>query len=90
LRLEKKLWETEGALFEAEAATLVEPFSEQEIKDALDDMNANSAPGPDGLPAEFYRCFWDQIREPVLEMFDKFYRGAESEQVKLWVDISGI
>jgi hypothetical protein len=54
----------------------VEPFSEQEIKAALDDMNANSAPGPDGLPVEFYKCFWDQIREHVLEMFDKFYKGG--------------
>jgi hypothetical protein len=76
LRLEENIWETEGALSEVEVTALVEPFSEQEIKAALDDMNANSAPGPDGLPVEFYKCFWDQIREHVLEMFDKFYKGG--------------
>jgi hypothetical protein len=54
---------------------LVEPFSKQEIKAALDDMNTNSAPDPDGLPTEFYKSFWDQIKESVLEMFDRFYKG---------------
>jgi hypothetical protein len=75
LRLEEKIWEIEGALSWAEAITLVEPFSEQEIKAALDDMNTNSAPDPDGLPTEFYKSFWDQIKESVLEMFDRFYKG---------------
>jgi hypothetical protein len=75
LRLEEKFWETEGSLLEAEAASLVEPFSEQEIKTTLDDMNTNSAPSPNGLPTEFYKCFWNQIRWHVLEMFEKFYKG---------------
>jgi hypothetical protein len=55
LRLDRDFWETEGSL--SEAATLVEPFGEKEIKDALEDMNTNSAPGPDGLPVKFYKCF---------------------------------
>jgi hypothetical protein len=41
----------------AEAATLVEAFTEKEIKNALDHMNISSTPGPDGLPVEFYKCF---------------------------------
>jgi hypothetical protein len=24
---------------------------------------------------KFYKCFWDQAREPVLEMFEKLYNG---------------
>jgi hypothetical protein len=58
-----------------EAESLIKLFSEQEIKAALDDMKTNSAPGPDGLPVEFYKCFSDQVREPVMKMFKKFYVG---------------
>jgi hypothetical protein len=56
-----------------EAESLIKLFSEQEIKAALDDIKTNSAPGPDGLPVEFYKCFSDQVREPVMKMFKKFY-----------------
>jgi hypothetical protein len=53
LRLEEKIWEREGALSESKAESLIKPFSEQEIKAALDDMKTNSAPGLDGLLVEF-------------------------------------
>jgi hypothetical protein len=36
---------------------------------------ANSAPGPDGLPMEIYKCFWEQVKVRVMEVFEKFYRG---------------
>jgi hypothetical protein len=62
-------------LSESEVESLIKPFSEQEIKAALDDMKTNSAPDLDGLPAEFCKCFWNQVREHVLEMFNKFYVG---------------
>jgi hypothetical protein len=55
LRLERNFWESEGSL--SEATILVEPFTEKEIKNALDDMNTSSTHGPDGLPVEFYKCF---------------------------------
>jgi hypothetical protein len=32
---------------------------------AVDDMKINSAPGHDGLHAEFYKCFWEKIKGPV-------------------------
>jgi hypothetical protein len=54
---------------------LVKPFTEQEVKVALDDMKSNSAPGPNGLPAEFYKCFSDQVKSPMMEMFQRFYMG---------------
>jgi hypothetical protein len=57
LRLDRYFWETKGSLSEAEATTLVEPFTKKEIKIALEDMNISSAPGPDGLLVEFYKCF---------------------------------
>jgi hypothetical protein len=59
IRLEGDFWGSEGSLSKDDGAALVEPFSKQEIKAALSDMNSNFALGPDGLPAEFYKCFWD-------------------------------
>jgi hypothetical protein len=75
LRLEGNFWESEGSLPTNEAASLVEPFTKKEIKNALDDMNTSSTPGPDGLPVEFYKCFWEQVRGPVFEMFDNLFDG---------------
>jgi hypothetical protein len=59
LRLEENFWGGEGELPGLEAENLVKTFSEQEIKAALDNMKTNSAPGPDGLPVKFYKCFWN-------------------------------
>jgi hypothetical protein len=75
LRLEENFWGGEGELPGLEAENLVKTFSEQEIKAALDNMKTNSAPGPDGLPVKFYKCFWNQVKGPVMEMFQKFYVG---------------
>jgi hypothetical protein len=38
-------------------------------------MKSSSAPGPDGLPGSFFKAFWDQVKELVVGMFGKFYRG---------------
>jgi hypothetical protein len=38
-------------------------------------MNSNSAPGPNGLTAAFYKTFWEKVKGPVIEMFDSFYKG---------------
>src|SRR3954462_692280 len=35
------------------------PFTEEEIKKTVFQMEHNKAPGPDGFPAEFYQHFWD-------------------------------
>jgi hypothetical protein len=54
----------------------VEIFSEKEIKEALDDMKTNSTPGPDDFTMSFFKKKnWEQVKGPVVEMFNKFYRG---------------
>jgi hypothetical protein len=40
-------------------------FSEKDIKEALNEMKSNSAHGPDGLFASFFKVFWDQVKEPA-------------------------
>jgi hypothetical protein len=75
MKLQADLWREVGSLSTEEAELLVKPFSEKEIKEALDKMNPNSAPGPDGLTMAFYKAFWEKIKEHVIEMFDEFFKG---------------
>src|SRR3954470_20093874 len=45
------------------------PFTEEEIKKAVFQMEHNKAPRPDGFPAEFYQHFWDDIKKDLIELF---------------------
>ena len=38
-------------------------------------MDHNKAPGPDGLPAEFYQQFWDVIKGDLMQMFHDLHNG---------------
>jgi hypothetical protein len=42
---------------EDENEVLTAPFSEEEVKLAVFNMEHNKATGPDGFPAEFYQFF---------------------------------
>ena len=44
---------------------LLKPFVEKEVKHALKQMDANTVPGPDGLPPLFYKQFWGKIGKRV-------------------------
>ena len=48
---------------------LDEPISEVEVLNALKSCRNGSAPGLDGLPAEVYKFFWDDIRIPLMKCF---------------------
>ncbi|XP_024015940.1 uncharacterized protein LOC112089192 [Eutrema salsugineum] len=45
-------------LSESQAACLISPISSELIKDTLFHMPLGKTPGPDGLPAEFFRATW--------------------------------
>jgi mannosylglycoprotein endo-beta-mannosidase len=51
------------------------PFSEEEIKMAIFDMERNKAPGPDGFPAEFYQFFWEVVKPNLTSLFYQFHDG---------------
>jgi hypothetical protein len=39
-------------------------------------MEHNKAPGPDGIPMEFYQMFWDLIRGDLMALFKEFHKGS--------------
>jgi hypothetical protein len=48
------------------------PFSELEIKEAVDDMPADKAPGPDGFSITFVRSCWDIIKDDLMKVINAF------------------
>lgn len=38
-------------------------------------MNVCKSTGPDGFNAEFYKMFWDLIKEDVCIMFNQFFKN---------------
>ena len=60
---------------EEENEVLVAPFSEEEVKMAIFDMEHNKAQGPDGFPTEFYQFFWDVVKQDLMSLFYEFYMG---------------
>ncbi|WVZ81338.1 hypothetical protein U9M48_028727, partial [Paspalum notatum var. saurae] len=51
------------------------PFTVDEVRFAIFQMEHNKAPGPDGFPPEFYRVFWNVIKSDLMALFDEFHRG---------------
>ena len=39
-------------------------------------MNANSAPGPDGLGPGFYRAAWHTVKGDVMRFLEAFHSGS--------------
>jgi len=60
---------------EEENQVLMAPFSEEEVKMAVLDMEHNKAPGPDGFPAQFYQFFWWIVKPDLMSLFHEFHAG---------------
>jgi hypothetical protein len=60
---------------DVENEILTAPFSEEEIYEALFQMERNKAPGPDGFPAEFYQKNWVVIKDDLMALFNQFSNG---------------
>jgi ribonuclease HI/exonuclease III len=50
---------------------LTRDITQQEIKEALDKMHPDKAPGPDGFTARFYQHCWDTIKKDLTKMVQK-------------------
>ncbi|WVZ53561.1 hypothetical protein U9M48_004484, partial [Paspalum notatum var. saurae] len=51
------------------------PFTVDEVRAAIFQMEHNKAPGPDGFPPEFYQVFWNVIKTDLMALFDEFHKG---------------
>ena len=47
------------------------PITEEECQMALHKMKGNKSPGIDGLSIEFYKAFWGQIGDLVVDSFNE-------------------
>ncbi|XP_008245663.1 PREDICTED: uncharacterized protein LOC103343804 [Prunus mume] len=54
---------------------LVAPFLEMEIQEAVDQLGALKAPGPDGFPALFYQRYWLIAKFVILGTANEFAGG---------------
>lgn len=48
-------------------ATLMKPFSREEVKEALFSMNPDKSPGPDGVNPGFYQFYWNLIGDKLTD-----------------------
>mgnify|MGYP003703038305 CR=1 FL=1 len=59
---------------------LLSNFTREEVKKALHHIGDLKAPGPDGMPALFFKEFWDAIGEKVVNEVLRFLNGGDMPQ----------
>jgi hypothetical protein len=62
-------------------SSLLKPFEEQEVKDALFQMFPTKAPGTDGYPAHFFQTLWDLSGEEVMLAVLRVLKGEDNLEV---------
>ncbi|WVZ54295.1 hypothetical protein U9M48_005117 [Paspalum notatum var. saurae] len=60
--------------------SLLAPFSGEEVWKALESIGDLKAPGPDGMPAVFYKQFWNLIGEKVKKEVLEVLNGGNMPQ----------
>lgn len=66
----------ETTLTEQEKIDLDRDISKDEIGQSLKKMKNNKSPGPDGILTEFYKLYWEDLGQDLLEVFENsFYTG---------------
>jgi hypothetical protein len=58
---------------------LMAKFTSEEVKNALDQMAPNKAPGPDGYTAGFYQQHWDTVGTEVYEAALYFFKNISMD-----------
>ncbi|KAL0293105.1 UNVERIFIED_CONTAM: hypothetical protein Sradi_6957100 [Sesamum radiatum] len=61
---------------EDEATLISSPVQRQEIKEALFDINEDSAPGPDGFSSGFFKASWAVTGDDVCRAVMEFFNGG--------------
>ena len=61
------------SLTESQKADLNKPFLRAEIEQAIFQIGALKAPGPDGIPAGFYQLYWSIVQNDVISTIQAFF-----------------
>lgn len=69
-------WHTGAMVSANENAKLSLPFMPEEVGQAIMEMKANSAPGPDGFSVTFFQTFWDHVKVVIMLMLQEFFIGT--------------
>jgi hypothetical protein len=67
--LDPSLWQDGDGVTRQENVVLTQPFSEEELRHALNQMDKNKASGTDEIHIEFYQHCWGIVKWDILEMF---------------------
>ena len=51
-------------------------LTSEEVYAALQSMQGGRAPGIDGLPPEFFKVFWSELNEDLLEVFNESFKDS--------------
>jgi hypothetical protein len=62
-------------LNEEDNEILCKPFTVEEIKYALFQMECNKVVGPDSIPIEFFQTCWEIVKVDIVELFNDFHEG---------------
>jgi hypothetical protein len=54
---------------------LTRPFTMDEVREAIFQMEHNKAPRPDGFSTEFYQSCWEIIKNDFMTLFQEFHNG---------------
>ena len=69
-------------LSEQEAQSCEGLLTEKECYDALASMPNNKTPGSDGLSVEFYKCFWEDIKQLVINSLNEGFDKSELSETQ--------
>lgn len=60
----------------AQAVSLLQHVSGEEIRDIVFAMPSNKSPGPDGYPAEFFKSVWSSVGPELTLAVQEFFRNG--------------
>jgi hypothetical protein len=74
IQIDQSLWDEIEQVSAQDNEKLCEPFSEDEIKTTLIQMEKHKAVGPDKISIEFFQSCWDIVKYDLLQLFDGFHK----------------
>lgn len=73
IHIVNSLWAELDQVSDSDNELLSKPFSEEEVTNALFQMETKKAAGPDKIPIEFYQTCWDIVKNDVMHLFHDFF-----------------